>query len=109
LDEEDPLRLVLSQFEPNGEITLFWSDTIKDPNDYSFEVNGTMTNVSAEYLNSDKYEYFSVSYESNKLNKTENLPEMVDWDIIEVDYQKVVIKVNFTNPLYVSSDEWDEV
>ena len=49
-----------------------------------------------------------ITYESNLFNQSSpNIPFINDWIFKEFTKRKLVLEINFTNPLYVSSDSSD--
>jgi hypothetical protein len=87
---------------------MVWSEQIKDPNEYN-QSESELYKVNVTYLNTNKTRFLDVSFVSNKNDRDKNLPDIIDWKFIKVDFRIVSIKVSFNHPLYVSSDEWDEL
>mgnify|MGYP000925331417 CR=1 FL=1 len=92
----DPVTLRISEISPSGEMTIFFSEKLK-----SFE------DLNNEFSNNRMLQenFIDVKYNSNIDGCNPVSPELQDWYITSFDNDKMIIFLNMSNPVYVSSSE----
>ena len=74
-----------------GEVYFLFSERLLTPDRF----NLTLANISNDF-------WFDLSYLTNVI---ENPPQMLDWKVYDFTETKIGFKMNFSDPLYVSSAE----
>ena len=93
LDDRDPIELEFYDFTQNGELTLIFSENMM-PIDYFADQGITLANMSL---------FLDLSYQSMSAADNQPKPRLLNFEAKNFTSYMLVLHLNFSDPLYVSS------
>jgi len=105
--EFDPLNCNVTKISASGEVTITFDSLVRPLEFFRQEEYANLT-MNETAFNLIRKEVFNVTFESQMYNQSSvNLPILQDWYFESLDEVMLRLRLNFTNPLYVSSDQPD--